>query len=549
MILFNKVIINCASSSVTAAVFVEVNKKIVLKRFINCPLPTSLKKPQGRNKILAIAIQKVFAPLKAEGYKEVHLIISGADLLTKSFKIPHATANKLRQMITFEAQEQIPYKLNEVIWDSFIASDDGVEMEVILVAAKKDFIQNLSESVAQQGVFIENITAGPILDYYALKATQTSIDTNTLLIDIGSTSSNFSFIDTQGLIVRNVGYGCDNINQEIADNLDITLQKANALRVNISRNPNGTSTPKEKEVYEKACDNYNENIAKEITRSALSYLQKRRKKLGKILLDGGGSLSKNLTSYLTDRTKIPTEIFNSSTAYTIDPSLKSEHLLKNPYLLTETLGLLQLSIEKGKVINLLPSGITREIQFSRKKLCLFLTIAVLSLTPLAPALHYHQQLKNLQEENQTVIQQIKQKQDIQLTLDRFSQSIEANIKKTQAVQNIQQNKSNWILFLADLQNLLQNVEDTWLVDLRIERNRRQTKTSNTQHVQNLLHLSGNLLIRDSSVEEASKRVDSLIQSFKNSEFINDIKDHTLDLSDKRIIKFQFTVSLNPQKPL
>ena len=154
--------------------------------------------------------------------------------------MPHVVAEKRKQMIAFEAQGQIHYGLDEVVWDSFVASDDEVEMEVIFLAAKKRFVDCFSELLGQQNIVIGGITGGPLLDYHALKATQVAADGNapmpsTLLVDIGSMSCNFSFIDEEGIGLRNFTYGCNNVSQEIAETIDIEFEEADKLRLGISQ--------------------------------------------------------------------------------------------------------------------------------------------------------------------------------------------------------------------------------------------------------------------------------------------------------------------------
>ena len=73
----------------------------------------------------------------------VSLILPGHLLLTKFLKIPHVAKSKRDQIVQFEAQQNIPFPLNEVVWDYEVVADDGAEFEVALVAVKLEIIDQL----------------------------------------------------------------------------------------------------------------------------------------------------------------------------------------------------------------------------------------------------------------------------------------------------------------------------------------------------------------------------------------------------------------------
>ena len=564
MSLLDKVVINCASSSVVGAIFTKVDNQLLLKDFSYQAIPFSASdhSPEERAEVLAKAIGKLFEPFKLKGYKSAHFIISGADLLTKSAKIPHVAVEKRKQMIAFEAQGQIPYELNEVVWDSFVAGDDGVETEVIFLAAQKRFVERFSEAVGQQGIIINGITGGPLLDYHALKASQADRSEDdtpmppTLLVDIGSVSCNFSFIDEDGIGLRNFTYGCNHVSQEIAEATNKSFEEADKLRLGISQGAY-LGTEAEQAAYKQASESYSQRIGKEITRSALAYLQKRRRKLERVILDGGGSLVEKLSDYLTEHTKIPTEVLNTSSAWSLDDSVKEGAFLKqNPHLVTEILGWIQASMREEEVINLLPTNVSWQIAFSKRKFCLFASALLMAVAPLPSAFQYYMQNIMAKQQEASLTQRIEQMRKTHLQMAETSKIIGETAEKVRAAREVQQNKANWILLLADLQNLLQGVEDTWLVSLQLDRKVVDRVRSNVGRGQGngakarrVLNLSGNLLIRDDKIEEASKRVDRLIKSFERSSFIDAILEQNLDPNDKRILKFKFAVALNPKKPL
>ena len=76
-------------------------------------------------------------------------IIPGNQVLTKTIRIPHVEESKRAQIIAFEAQQNIPYPLHEVVWDSQVVGDDGVETEVLFIACKSNTIEDCGKLPAR----------------------------------------------------------------------------------------------------------------------------------------------------------------------------------------------------------------------------------------------------------------------------------------------------------------------------------------------------------------------------------------------------------------
>ena len=77
--------------------------------------------------------------------KDVALRISGHSVIIKKVTMPLMTAEELREQISWEAEQHIPFDVSEVELDYQVLrqrQDEG-QMDVLLVAAKKEEIQDL----------------------------------------------------------------------------------------------------------------------------------------------------------------------------------------------------------------------------------------------------------------------------------------------------------------------------------------------------------------------------------------------------------------------
>src|SRR5713226_6334137 len=76
--------------------------------------------------------------------KVVNVCAPGFHVFSKFVKLPPVDAGKVTQLIQYEAQQNVPFPLEEVVWDyQILGSTPGGELEVLLVAIKADIVEGL----------------------------------------------------------------------------------------------------------------------------------------------------------------------------------------------------------------------------------------------------------------------------------------------------------------------------------------------------------------------------------------------------------------------
>ena len=86
------------------------------------------------------------------------LAVPGHLALTKFIKTPSVAPAKRRKIVSFEAAENIPHPLEEVVWDFAVVSDDSFDLEVMLTAVKFDAMQGLCAASDAAGFPVERAT-------------------------------------------------------------------------------------------------------------------------------------------------------------------------------------------------------------------------------------------------------------------------------------------------------------------------------------------------------------------------------------------------------
>src|SRR3989338_889501 len=123
----------------------------------------------------------------------VNITISGQSVFVRFIKLLQVKEDKLKQTMKFEAQNQIPFSMNEVMWDwSLLDSDKDSSRRAVIVAIKKNLVEEIVSRLNSVRLSTELIDVAPISVYNCM-AFNEDFDSQELgaILDIGARSTNF----------------------------------------------------------------------------------------------------------------------------------------------------------------------------------------------------------------------------------------------------------------------------------------------------------------------------------------------------------------------
>lgn len=538
----------------TAALVASDGKNLKIERLVSEPLVYDPSDDGAWIVAVGDALRALAHQHKLSG--RATLIIPGNQVLTKTISIAHVEASRRTQVIAFEAQQKIPYPMHEVVWDSQEVSDDGVETEVLFIACKSNTIEAFTRSVAGTGIQVEAISAATVLDYNALRFASPGADDDVLLINIGARSTNLLFKSSKGFFVRNINLGGNLLTQSIADRLGQSFEQAEAIKlkffggdVDYSSEDSGN-----KQLIECA-ESFMRRMSQEITRSIVNYRRQTRESAPtQILLTGRGALLSGISDKLAASQQISVEFFDPLLSVQLDPSigLNGEALgLEVSEIIGEASRVL---IADDAGVNLLPYEMQQDLAFRAKKPFLLIAAACLALAPWPAYLAFNSSRANLDAVNaakQVELAPLQARQSEMLTnLDEAERLGEA----IQRVEGLVNSKTNWIQFLAQLQEGLTLTEDVWLDELSVLREAEEGVDPTYEVV-----LSGKMLVRDSvgdggvDQQTLSRRIKRLQSSFEVSEFVVSSKPPVIVWTSLRsglnVLPFSINLVVDTAKPL
>ncbi|WP_269526776.1 pilus assembly protein PilM [Coraliomargarita parva] len=550
-----RLIINCGASHVTAAVVASSGGSLQIDTFVAEQLVYDYSNDDAWLGALSDALKELCRQHKLSG--KATFIIPGNQVLTKTFRIPHVEDSKRAQIIAFEAQQNIPYPLHEVVWDSQVVGDDGVETEVLFIACKSDTIDEFCRVVGQAGLTPESISAATVLDYNALQFADPALEGEVLLINVGARSTNLLFRNDDGIFVRNIALGGNALTQNIADSLGKSFPQAEEIKhrffsgqLDYSNDDSGAK------LLNSCADSFMRRMGQEITRSIVNY---RRQKGGgapkQILLSGRGALLSGLAEKLSETQKVTVEFFDPLLNVTLDGAIDID-----PDVLrlqaSEIIGeAARDQIADPACANLLPEAIQSEMRFSRQKPFLILAAACLAVAPWPVFLAANSKAAVYKEQVAEIQQQIPPLQSRKAQIFEYQEKAEALKASIQQVEGLVSTKTNWIQFFADLQESLALAKDVWLDGLKVQRFQPEKGTASYEVV-----VEGQMLVRETangaqSIDQntLSRRIKSLQSSFEGSEFVKATKQPKISWNQLReglnVLPFEITLEIDTAKPL
>lgn len=553
---------------------------------------------------LAQALGAISSRYKLRGAATV--AIPGHLALTKFVKMPSVAKEKRGKIVNFEAAENIPYPLDEVVWDYLVVADDGFDLEVMLTAAKFDAMQSLCSAADAAGFPVEHATPAGVALWHAFRYNYPQVRESVIVINVGARTTSLLFAEGDRFYLRTLTVAGNFVTQAIADELRIDFASAETLKIQVlsGRSDLPATSPSRAAVL-RATTAFASRLQLEITRSTVTH----RRQSGAAApvaayLTGGGSLVPELAATLSEKTRMPFLPYEALRNVDLSANSRAAGVESLAPVLADLVGLATRAVTPtAPEASLLPPTLTAAIAF-RKRQPLFVAAAVLGLVALVPPIAYfHQQASGTNERIAQYDNQLMPLRSLQNRNEQNVAQIEAAKEQIAAVRGAYETKANWVNFFADLQERLGKIEDVWLDKLQVSRPPLPTAQELAEAAQRSadaeaaaaaanapaaaaipadatataaaaapagtdpasanpaempvkpvrMTLSGRLLdVRNPQSKvsaESLQRVKQLLASFGESQFITAVENERFDTNQNGLLRFDFTLVINPKKTL
>ncbi|NVN99830.1 MAG: type IV pilus assembly protein PilM [Geobacteraceae bacterium] len=253
-------------------------------------------------------LRKLFNDLQIANLRDVASSVSGNSVIIRKITLAAMSAEDLEEEIQWEAEQYIPFDVNDVNIDFQILEPDDIDpskMFVLLVASKKDIVNDYQSVFAEAGLKLLLVD----VDVFALQnAFEMNYDMEPdevyALVNIGANMMNLNVIKGGiSLFTRDVQMGGGLYTEEIQKKLSISGEDAEKMKLSASRS---SSPDLIESIYR-----VNETLSLEIRRSLDFYNSNAIEgRITKVLLSGGGCKSLNLFESVATKLALPVEVIN-----------------------------------------------------------------------------------------------------------------------------------------------------------------------------------------------------------------------------------------------
>jgi type IV pilus assembly protein PilM len=355
----------------------DSDDKVLAEAFDYVEYPKILSQPDAdADQLVREALATFLERNDVKGCK-VAIAVPGQAGLVKFIKLPPVEKKRIPDIVKFEARQQIPFALEEVIWDyQQIGGDDdepgGEEdftmAEVGLFAMKRDQINRAILPFTVAGIEVDIVQMGPIalynyLTYDRLKGAEKGAEKGSIvLIDIGADNTDLIISDGTRVWQRNVPIGGNHFTRALTKELKLTFAKGEHLK------RNATKAPDPRAVFTAMRSVFND-LASEINRSIGFYSSvNRTAKILKVVGLGNGFKLPGLQKFLQQNLSYDVEKLDGFNRLTGDDVVNSPQFQENMPSFAVAYGLALQGRGKSQLqTNLLPPEMEQVRMMRRKK--------------------------------------------------------------------------------------------------------------------------------------------------------------------------------------
>jgi type IV pilus assembly protein PilM len=383
---------------------------------------------------------------KSYASRNVNICAPGYHTFSKFVKLPPVDTSKVTQIIQYEAQQNVPFPLEEVVWDYQIlgAAPTG-ELEVLLVAIKSDVVEGLFRTADKAGLRLQLVDVSPAALCNAFRYNYGDLSGCTMLLDIGAKTSNLLFFEKGSVYSRGINIGANAITQDFAKESKLGYDAAEKLKIEEGFVSLGGAYEEPENAHQAAISKIARQVLTRLHIQVNQTIQFYRGQQGgsppdRLFLSGGATSMPYTAQFFSEKLNLPVEYFNPLRNLQINEELPREELAKVAHSLGEAVGLGLRNLAHCPVeLNLMPKSSLKRQEFNQKKPYLVASVFCLILTVFAYGWFYGKEA----DEKQKALDQLKPQVE---TLKRDDQRLREG---TGAMKRIQMESEQFFSWMED----------------------------------------------------------------------------------------------------
>jgi type IV pilus assembly protein PilM len=419
---------------------------------------------------VAAALREMLSELQTKP-GDVNYAVAGQSVFARFVKLPAVEEEKIERIIAFEAQQNVPFPIDEVVWDyQLVAAGAEEQIQVVLVAIKSDLLEEINGAVESTGLRTTIVDVATMSLYNAFRYSYSDLGGCSLLVDIGARTTNLLFVEPAKIFSRSVPIGGSSVTSAIAREFDESFSTAEFRKkrdgfVSLGgayAEPDNPDMARVSKIVRSTMT----RLHAELMRSISHYRsQQQGNAPERIFLCGGASSTPYMREFFQEKLQLPVEFFNPMRNVAVADPTAADKLAQSAHLLGELVGLALRTVTTCPMeLNLRPASVVRRQELEKRRPFFIIAAACLVLTLLGWAAYHKRAASVMRRSTERLQEKIDMMRagDVQLaklraqtaTLDNVAGPLIAAIN----------DRSFWGEILEDLNTRLPK-EDIWITEL------------------------------------------------------------------------------------
>jgi type IV pilus assembly protein PilM len=255
-----------------------------------------------------IVTEAIRSALEEAGLKVKHVVtaVGGRDVIIKKIQIERVKEQQARELMRWEAEQHVPFDMESVELDFQILDPEGsgMDMSVLLVAAKRDLIESKMRLLSDAGLGASIVDVDAFALHNAFELNHPDAMHGVVgLINIGHEVTNINILDDGvPILTRDITVGTRRFREDLQRERGLGADEAENLLQGYDRSPH----------LDAVIESRGEEIAVGVERAAafLSSSSRSGGQMRSVFLCGGGARVPGLAEALGKRLRLSVQLAN-----------------------------------------------------------------------------------------------------------------------------------------------------------------------------------------------------------------------------------------------
>jgi type IV pilus assembly protein PilM len=463
--------LNLGSHTVGLAEFhAQPNGGLILNAYRLREILADPANESARNAQIGTALQEMLGELGIKG-GPANYAIAAQSVFARFVKLPAVEEEKIERIIAFEAQQNVPFPIDEVVWDyQLVGGGADEQIQVVLVAIKEDLLEGLNAAVESAGLRTSIVGVATMALYNAFRYNYSDLSGCSLLVDIGARTTNLLFIESGKIFSRSVAIGGGSVSSAIAKEFGESLGAAEfrKKRDGFVSLGGAYAEPEDPEVarVSKIVRGTMTRLHAEMMRSISHYrAQQQGNSPDRLYLCGGSTTTPYMREFFQEKLQVPVEFFNPLRNVAVSEAVDATQVAHSAHLLGELTGLaLRSATTCPMELNLRPKSVVRRQELERRRPYFVLAAACFVFGLLAWGAYFWRAAQVQDRATARLQEKVDAMHRMETQMNQVRKETTALDNQSAPLVAAINERSFWPLLLEDLNSRLPK-EDIWITEL------------------------------------------------------------------------------------